>query len=57
MQYKTINLPAFNFIGISLRTSNADPKAMQSADGGIGAHWQKFYSEKIAEVERYISVK
>ena len=45
MHQKLISFPSFHFIGISLRTSNADPNVMQD----IGGHWQRFYSEKIMD--------
>ena len=45
MRYKIISLPSFHFIGIPLRTSNADPKSMQD----IGVHWQRFYTDKIMD--------
>ena len=45
MQNTSISLPLYSLIGISLRTSNADPNVMQD----IGTHWQRFYSEKIMD--------
>ena len=45
MKQELITHPSFTFIGIPLRTSNADPNVMQD----IGMHWQRFYTEKIME--------
>ena len=41
MDHRTISLPAFTVVGISLRTSNDRPQE-------IGKLWQRFYAERIA---------
>jgi predicted transcriptional regulator YdeE len=45
MEYKIINLPSFNFIGLPIRTTNENNQAMRD----IGPHWQKFMSENMIE--------
>ena len=42
MSQNLITIPAFHFIGLPLRTSNDKMNE-------IGAHWGKFYSEKIID--------
>lgn len=42
MTHKLITLPSFHFTGLPLRTSN-------DKINEIGAHWGKFYSEKIID--------
>ena len=41
MDHRTISLPAFTVVGISVRTSNERPQE-------IGRHWQRFYAERVA---------
>lgn len=45
MEYKIVNLPSFNFIGLPLRTTNENNQAMRD----IGPHWQKFIAENMIE--------
>jgi predicted transcriptional regulator YdeE len=46
MEPKSIEHSAFNFVGLSTRTSNADEMA---GKGRIGAIWERFYAENLLQ--------
>ena len=46
MQPKFAEHPAFHFVGLSTRTSNADEMA---GKGRIGAVWERFYAENLLQ--------
>ena len=46
MQPKFIEHSAFNFVGLSTRTSNADEMA---GKGRIGAIWERFHAENLLQ--------
>jgi predicted transcriptional regulator YdeE len=46
MQPRLVEHPAFHFVGLSTRTSNADEMAGKNR---IGAVWERFYAENLFE--------